>query len=122
MKRRPSRTAAPAPDFCHRNNRFMAEAYPYDPPMHKPPGDRTPEKGQTHGSSRDDQWIALIFHPSSVRVRTISSAPVEFTDFPRNLPRAVLVAVVQATLPRTRTRSDERVPFTAWANAMSAAR
>ena len=63
-----------------------------------------------------------MVHPSSLRIRTIDSAPVEFTVLPRYLPRVVLVALVQATSPRTVTRTGERVPFTARVKAMSAGR
>ena len=71
---------------------------------------------------RDDQWTALIFQVSAARVRTMSSAPVEFTALPRNSPRIVLVPVVHATSPRMATLTGERVPFTARAKAMSAGR
>ena len=72
--------------------------------------------------SRDDQWMALIFQPSAVRVRTMSSAPVEFTGLPRYLPWIVLVAVVQATSSRTTTFSGERIALTARAKAISEGR
>ena len=72
--------------------------------------------------SWSDQWIALMVHPSTLRVRTISSAPVEFTVLPRYRPRVVLVALVQATSPRTLTRTGDRVAFNARAKAMSAGR
>ena len=75
---------------------------------------------RSQGSSCEDQWIALIFQPSAVRVRTMSSAPREFTDLPWYLPEVVLVAVVQAMSPRTVTRRGERLVLTALANAMSA--
>jgi len=35
------------------------------------------------GRSWDDQWIALMVHPSALRLRTIDSAPVAFTGLPR---------------------------------------
>jgi hypothetical protein len=61
-------------------------------------------------------------HPVASRVRTISSAAVEFTGRPRKVPLAVLVDETHAASPRTATRSGLRASRTARANYMSAAR
>ena len=50
-------------------------------------------------SRRDDQWMARIRQPASVRLSTINSAPWEATARSRNVPRAVLVADTHATAP-----------------------
>lgn len=51
----------------------------------------------------EDQWIARMRQPASVRLSTINSAPCDATARSRKVPRAVLVAATHATAPSWRT-------------------
>jgi hypothetical protein len=62
----------------------MDSARPVEPDRSSKRGanDLVPGDAYCWERSRDDQWMALMVHPSTFRVRTIDSAPVEFTVLP----------------------------------------
>ncbi len=60
------------------------------------PDDQEQRVNYSGRRARDDQWIAVIFHPAGVRVSTIISAPTELMALPFISPCVVLVPVVQA--------------------------